>query len=93
LLSKYPANQQEQTQPQGPAAGGGVAATTGHLQSPRSAAGYCERRTIVTCCEVASYLTPGVKTDTYLYNISGFLKKRKFSVHIFFKNIFRGIER
>jgi len=29
---------------------------------------YCMRQIIVTCCEAASYPTPGIKTETYSYN-------------------------
>lgn len=35
------------------------------------------RQLIVSCCEAAPYSTPKIKTKTYSYNISVFLKKAK----------------
>jgi hypothetical protein len=38
------------------------------------------RQIIVTCCEAASYPTPGIQTKMHSRNIGGFLKKTAFSM-------------
>jgi hypothetical protein len=39
------------------------------------------RQIIVTCCEAVSYPTPRIKAKPHSHNITGFLKKTRFSSH------------